>query len=472
MSPDCQAAGAIARSALPRGLTRSWRLGLLLGVGALLLSFDWGARVLGTNDEARFPMLARDIFARGDWLYPQLNGITHLNKAPLYAWLVVLASWPGHAVTQGSAAFPSILAGLGVVALTYWLGLRLFDSAVALIAGLTVLTTHGVFTLGRVSMPDMTFCLAFTGAMAAFVAFEIDGRQSRLVAFYLLTAAAFWTKGPAALIVLVVGVVHTLSTQGRPGLRRLRLAPGCVLLALLTAPWWLLGGVLGHGASSEDVVVYDWLLWYLPTSLPSWRTLFAPLNNTLAILFPWSVILLPALWVAARGQTGRSRFPLIWLAVVFVVIGLGQQQRMRYYLPLCPPAALVVAAWWSRLGLRPALYAGAWTALAIGLILWQVHDDGRHNAGTDLSRIAFEVRETPKPLYTLKVPELVLGFYLERPVALLTDVRHLQSLVADGTDAYFVIADKEFPASGLPVDLQRTGEGRVKGARFGIFARP
>jgi hypothetical protein len=66
----------------------------------------------------------------------------------------------------------------------------------------------------------------------------------------------------------------------------------------------------------------------------------------------------------------------------------------------------------------------------------------------------------------------VLGFYLERPVALLTDVRHLQSLVADGTDAYFVIADKEFPASGLPVDLQRTGEGRVKGARFGIFARP
>ena len=82
----------MARSAPPRGLTRPWQLGLLLGVGALLLSFDWGVHVLGNNDEARYPMLARDIFARGDWLYPQLSGITHLNKSPLYAWLVVLAS--------------------------------------------------------------------------------------------------------------------------------------------------------------------------------------------------------------------------------------------------------------------------------------------------------------------------------------------------------------------------------------------
>ena len=144
---------------------------------------------------------------------------------------------------------------------------------------------------------------------------------------------------------------------------------------------------------------------------------------------------------------------------------------MRYYLPLCPPAALLIAVWWSRLALRPALHAGAWTSLAIGLIVWQVHDDRRYNAEIDLSRIAFEVGETPKPLYTLKVPELVLGFYLERPVALLRDVGHLQSLVADGTDAYFLLRDKEFPASALPVDLQRTGEGLVKGERFGIFTR-
>ena len=58
---------------------------LLLGVSILLLFFDFGARVLATNDETRFPMLARDILAHGNWLLPRLNGLPHLNKPPLFA---------------------------------------------------------------------------------------------------------------------------------------------------------------------------------------------------------------------------------------------------------------------------------------------------------------------------------------------------------------------------------------------------
>ena len=40
----------------PRG-----RLALLLGVSVTLLTVNLGSRVLATNDEARFPLLARDI---------------------------------------------------------------------------------------------------------------------------------------------------------------------------------------------------------------------------------------------------------------------------------------------------------------------------------------------------------------------------------------------------------------------------
>ena len=471
MSRGGPSTDTIAPSSPPRGPARLWQLGLLLGVGALLLSFDWGHRVLGTNDEARYPMLARDIFARGDWLFPQLNGITHLNKAPLHAWLIAVASWPGGAVTQRSAAFPSILAALGVALLTYWLGLRLFNSTVALIAGLTLLTTHGVFSAARDSMPDMTFCLAVTAAMAALVSFEIDGRRGRLLAYYLLTAAAFWAKGPAALLVLVVGVVYTLSTHGRRGLGRLRLGPGCALLVLLTAPWWVVGAVVAQGSSSTDVVVYDWLLWYLPTTVPTGKALWDPFDKSLEILLPWSVLLLPALWVFARTQSGRCRFPLLWLATVFVIMSLGQQQRMRYYLPLCPPVALVIAVWWSRLSLRPAAHAVAWAALVLGLIGWQVLDGRRYNADLDLSRTGVAADATPRPLYALKVPELVLEFYLERSVTPLTDAGRVQSLVATGTDAYFFLRDKEYPASTFPAGLRKTGEGLVKGERFGVFTR-
>ena len=58
---------------------------LLLAVSGALFFFDVGARVLATNDETRFPLLARDILARSEWLLPQLNGRVYLNKPPLCA---------------------------------------------------------------------------------------------------------------------------------------------------------------------------------------------------------------------------------------------------------------------------------------------------------------------------------------------------------------------------------------------------
>jgi len=36
-------------------------------VSAALLGFDLGTRVLAAHDEARFPMMARDILANGHW---------------------------------------------------------------------------------------------------------------------------------------------------------------------------------------------------------------------------------------------------------------------------------------------------------------------------------------------------------------------------------------------------------------------
>src|SRR2546425_41945 len=120
------------------------RLGALLVLAVPFLFFDLGVRVLATNDETRFPMLARDILAGGHWLLPCLNGTAHLNKPPLYAELIALVSWAAGAVTPATVALTSLLAALGVVGLTSWIGHRLFNAEAGLAAGLIVLTTYGV----------------------------------------------------------------------------------------------------------------------------------------------------------------------------------------------------------------------------------------------------------------------------------------------------------------------------------------
>jgi 4-amino-4-deoxy-L-arabinose transferase-like glycosyltransferase len=65
------------------GLTAPWsRVILPLAVSTALLSFNFGTRVFATYDEARFPMLARDIRSAGDWLLQHFDGVPHLNKPP------------------------------------------------------------------------------------------------------------------------------------------------------------------------------------------------------------------------------------------------------------------------------------------------------------------------------------------------------------------------------------------------------
>jgi 4-amino-4-deoxy-L-arabinose transferase-like glycosyltransferase len=94
------------------------QLAVLIAVSAVLLFFDFGARVYTTNDETRFPLMARDILRHGHWLLPEINGVPMLNKPPLHAWLIAIAAWPVGAVTPRAAQLPSLLAALGLVAVT------------------------------------------------------------------------------------------------------------------------------------------------------------------------------------------------------------------------------------------------------------------------------------------------------------------------------------------------------------------
>jgi 4-amino-4-deoxy-L-arabinose transferase-like glycosyltransferase len=424
------------------------RLVVLLAVSTALFSFDFGARVFATNDEARFPMLARDILSAGQWVLPRLDGIPHLNKPPLQAWLIALASWPTGTVTQSTAALPSLLAALAVVLVTYWIALRLFQPRAALIAGLTVLTTEGVFTFARVPMPDITFCAATTAAMAAFVATEFSTHRWAPIAFYGFVGMAFWTKGPAGLLPLAVVAVYLGITYGWMGLRRLISAPGIVLLALAVSSWLAL--IVKASQTTQvlhEVVIADLLLWYIPTTGWSWHQIFQPPLQALTIFLPWSVLLPAAIWVAARSRERANarqvRFLMLWLGVEFLLIAVAREQRMRYYLPLCPPAALLVATWVERLRFRhrALALACAWLLVVGGGLTFGSYTRARHNAATDLHEASRELSQATR-VYAVKAPQLVFAFYLEQPVTALRNPEEFERRLQDGHGGDLIVAER------------------------------
>jgi 4-amino-4-deoxy-L-arabinose transferase-like glycosyltransferase len=442
------------------------RVLILLAAGATLLFFDFGSQIFTTNDEVRFPLLARDILTQGHWLLPRLNGSPHVDKPPLEAWLITLASWPGGAVTQGSAALPSLLAALGVVLATFWIGWRLFGPDAAVMAGLIAVTMYGVLTLARTPTPDMALCAALTAAMAAYMTAEFDHRPPWLITFYALVGLAVWTKGPVGLLPLAVVLLDAITAYGWSGPARLGSTPGLLLLAALLAPWWALAiGAAGGERFWIDVARNDWLYWYVPTHGWSWRVVTEGISQTFTVLLPWSPLLPMAWWWAARtpdlAAGRRLRLLRLWLGVTFVLVAMSQQQRMRYYLPLCPVAALLMAGWYSTLRWRrrTLAFASLWAVSAIGLSLWIASVGARANALTGLPAIVHELRGTRAPVYAVEVPELVFAFYLDRPVQLLFGPREASQRVQAGRGGYLIIADRVLPAlpAGLPISFLAAG---------------
>ena len=450
------------------------QLAVLIAVSAVLLFFDFGARVYTTNDETRFPLMARDILRHGHWLLPEINGVPMLNKPPLHAWLIAIAAWPVGAVTSRTAQLPSLLAALGLVAVTCWIGARLFGPAAGVAAGLILVTTAGVFSLARSPVPDMVLSLTVALAIVAFVMAEFEGRPRALLAFYVLVGVAFWIKGPAGFLALGVALVYEVIAYGWTGPRRLVSPIGIGLLTVMVAVWGGMASSAGGASFVEDVLTQDFVLAYFTSGPWGHGGVLHAFGQALSILLPWTILIPVALWSSIRpGDTVRRRetyLVVAWLVAVFALVAASHRQRWRYYLPLCTPAALLVALWLAKLQWRwrTHAFAGAWLVVAAALITGQVTMMARQARGTDWRQLAAEAAKARGPLFALDAPEIVFEFYLDTPVLAATDYATFARRV-ESTD--LLIPTRKLRDLPERSELREVADGQVAGQGFALLRK-
>ena len=360
----------------------------------VMAGMELGRRIFANNDDARFAVLAQDVLAHGLRFFPELNGAPYYNKPALLAWLIALVSWPLGDVTQLTAVLPSAAAGVATAVAVWALGRDMFGPEAGRYAALVAVATQGFFLQARLPLPDMLMtCFITVGLRHFWLMTQDEARAVHALGFYGFTAAAFWAKGPAGFLPLAVAVGWAVTTRHAGAWRRLRLAVGLPVLVILVAPWWLLA-VATDSAAIRDAVVVDHLMWYVPQTL-TWKSVTAPVRNSFGILFPW-VLVLPIVAVqAVRVARARSleservRVLLVWALVTLVVVGVSRQQRLRYYLPLVPPVALLVA-WWlaSAVPKRREAARMAWRAYAVVAVAGLVITAGVLVAGGGLPRDA------------------------------------------------------------------------------------
>jgi 4-amino-4-deoxy-L-arabinose transferase-like glycosyltransferase len=349
---------------------------LLLLAASVLLFAGLGRADLFNPDEPREAEMAREMLVSGDHTVPHLNGEPFLEKPPLFYWGVVSAYRICGGPGEAAARLVPALAGLLTVLLTFRMARDLLGERAALVAALVLLTAFQFFWIARRTLIDMPLALAVLLACFGFhrVVMAPAGRKiaGGLVVGTFGLAAALLLKGivGAAIPGLAVLAWIVLRRDPAPLLGR-GLVPA-VLVAFVPVALWVcrLRDALGADAVHEFVVVNNVMRFTGGAAKGHDQPFWYYLPVFLSDFLPWSAIL-PVTTVAALrrafgrdGEAGNGdrtvaeraalRDLLAWLLLPFFLLSVASTKRGLYLLPIYPAAAMLLAWWLCRGGVRRA----------------------------------------------------------------------------------------------------------------------
>lgn len=355
---------AVAPPAVPREPLRIAAPPPIAPVDLLWLGLAFVA-IIGTGlgirdpwpaDEPRFAVVARDMVATGEWLFPRVGGDLYQDKPPVFFWL--LATF--YALTgslKASFLIPSLLAAAGVTFLAYDLGRRLVGRAAGVAAGVLVVCTLQFVQTMRGAQIDPTLCFLTTFSLYSLLRHLLLGPSWRW--FWvggLMAGIGVITKGVGFLPMLVLvpyvlmrafGWQGLAAVDGGKGGWRWWIAPLAMLVGI--SLWFvpMLLAVANSGAP-EYVQYRDEILFKQTVGryAAAWHHVKGWYYFLLEVIpplwLPWSVLLI---WLVPRfrdswkTRDARVWLPLAWVLIVLVFFSASPGKRGVYILPALPALA-------------------------------------------------------------------------------------------------------------------------------------
>jgi 4-amino-4-deoxy-L-arabinose transferase-like glycosyltransferase len=306
-------------------------------------------------DEAHYAQLTREMVRARSWFIPLLDGSPFIDKPVLFHWLQALSvSLLGE--SELANRIPSALAALGLIAITWWVARQLFDG-VAELAATMFATLPATFALASVGLFDMLFAAFLFGGIAFLLVSAVRGRERLQYTGYVLLTLAVMTKGPVALllVLLLFAAAWCAGNEARAAIRRLHWGSGFAIVTLASLPWFVwMSGRFG------DRFVRDYVLagnvWYF-TSPKAFSTRASDstfyLRTFAGAFFPWSLIVVGgaldriASWRKTRWSS-QEVWLWLWIVLVVAFFSAARFKLDTYIFPAAPACAILAAVAWRR----------------------------------------------------------------------------------------------------------------------------
>ncbi|MDE1043764.1 MAG: glycosyltransferase family 39 protein [Nitrospinaceae bacterium] len=328
----------------------------LLMMGPVLLAallFSWSIFHSDLSKrEAREGIPIVNMMRGGNLWLPQINPQQLRTKPPLFYWSGLISSKILGRVDEVSLRIPSVLAGMGTVFLTTFLGMRQFSPVIGCLAGLIIATCWRFAYLGSHARIDMLFTFFITLAFVAL--WELTCRDKKTSWLKWLAGIsiglAVLTKGPLGWLfpLLAIFIFSRVNKNFKVPWGHL------LLLPFGMAGLWLVFGLIDGGKDFSTMIHQETVgrVSGIVAIQIHRKPFFYYIPQILGGMAPWSLFLPFAIWHGVKHLRHDIpwKFCAVALATLFIFLSFFSGKRGDYLLPLYPMGAVILAVFFSRFG--------------------------------------------------------------------------------------------------------------------------
>lgn len=320
----------------------------------IIFTLFLGSYQLITPDEGRYVEIAREMVASGNYVTPQLDGSTFLDKPILFYWVEIALIKLFGLHEWSVRLLPALFGSLGCL-FTYYAGQRLFTRRTGLMAAFLQMSTLIYFFSAHYTNMDLMVAVLISGALYATIiglktTQTVRQRTCYLWGAYVLAALAFLTKGLIGIVLpALVIIIWLLIHKDRRNFMRLRILSGLILFFMITIPW-----VVAVTAQNPEFLRYFFIVQqfdrFTGTNFNVHQPFYFYVVVLLLGLIPWIIFLFQSLHYQIKHarhpqdpQRSIRSYLLIWPAVIFIFFSIPDSKVIGYILPAIPPLILLTA---------------------------------------------------------------------------------------------------------------------------------
>lgn len=343
---------------------------LFLFIAFLVLIAGLGSYGLAETSEARYAEISREMFISGEYLNPELLGIFHFHKPPI-AYYITTLGYRIFGINEFGARFFLQFAVVIQLLLVYRIADLLYkNKRIAFMAGLVYFALPIVLISSRNLTTDAFLTTLILAAIYCWQVYSTKLKVIFLYFFYIMVGFALLTKGPVALLFILVHIV-VYKIIFKKGLQvSVHHILGFLLCLAIGSSWYIL--VMVENPKLWEYFIEKQLVSRINSnsfnrSKPFW--FYVPL--LFGLLLPWWMALVPRFKYHIKSIPKKSKETKLLLYssfVLFILFSAFSTKLIMYILPIFWMPAIIIAVEIAKASRRMRTIVNVVYAILLGIL--------------------------------------------------------------------------------------------------------